>query len=70
MLIWMLNMGKETFCQKYQQAKQLVKYLKYIAKKIKRKLTIIISLMQQPLGKAISKSYLNKICYSFSFRQC
>ncbi len=28
MFIWMLNMGKETFCQTYQQAKQLVKYLK------------------------------------------
>ena len=45
--------GSGAFCQTYQQAKQLVKYLKYIAKKMKRKLTIIISSMQQPLGKAI-----------------
>ena len=45
--------GSGAFCQTYQQAKQLVKYLKYIAKKMERKLTIIISSMQQPLGKAI-----------------
>lgn len=45
--------GSGAFCQTYQQAKQLVKYLKYIAKKMQRKLTIIISSMQQPLGKAI-----------------
>ena len=45
--------GSGAFCQTYQQAKQLVKYLKYIAKKMKRKLTIFISSMHQPLGKAI-----------------
>lgn len=45
--------GSGAFCQTYQQAKQLVKYLKYIAKKMQRKLSIIISPMQQPLGRAI-----------------
>ncbi len=45
--------GSGAFCQTYQQAKQLVRYLKYIGKKMQRKLTIIISSMQQPLGKAI-----------------
>ena len=45
--------GSGAFCQTSQQAKQLVKYLKYIAQKMHRKLTIIISSMHQPLGKAI-----------------
>lgn len=48
--------GTGAFCPTYGEALQLVKYLCGIAKRMNRKLTIIISEMNQPLGRDIGNS--------------
>lgn len=48
--------GSGAFCSTYREALKLVRFLKIIAKKMKRKLTIIISEMNQPLGRCIGNS--------------
>ena len=48
--------GSGAFCPTYEEALKLVKYLKYIAKRMGRKLTIMISGMNQPLGRNIGNA--------------
>ena len=48
--------GSGAFCPNYQAALKLVKYLRGIAKKMKRKLTIMISGMDQPLGRNVGNA--------------
>jgi len=48
--------GSGAFCKNYSEAKKLIKYLKAVAKKMNRKLTIIVSSMDQPLGRNIGNA--------------
>jgi len=48
--------GSGAFCPTYKSAMQLIKYLKYIAKRMDRKLTIMVSGMSQPLGRNIGNA--------------
>lgn len=48
--------GSGAFCDTYAKALKLVKYLVAIAKKMKRKLTIFLTDMDQPLGKTIGNA--------------
>lgn len=48
--------GSGAFCPTYREAMKLVKFLKYIAKKMNRKLTIMVSGMNQPLGRCIGNA--------------
>ena len=48
--------GSGSFCQTPKEIEQLVKYLKTVSKKMGRKLTIIVSSMEQPLGYAIGNA--------------
>lgn len=51
-----IKCGSGAFCSSYSQAKELIKYLSYIAKAMKRKLTMVVTNMNQPLGKAIGNA--------------
>lgn len=48
--------GSGAFCPTYSSALKLIVYLKYIAKKMNRKLTIFVSGMSQPLGRDIGNA--------------
>ena len=48
--------GSGAFCKNYSQAKKFIKYLQAIAKKMKRKLTIFVTSMDQPLGRNIGNA--------------
>ncbi len=48
--------GSGAFCKNYSQAKKFIKYLQAIAKKMKRKLTIFVTNMDQPLGRNIGNA--------------
>ena len=48
--------GSGSFCKSFKDAQNLISYLRYIAKKMKRRLTIIVSSMDEPLGKAIGNA--------------
>jgi len=48
--------GSGAFCPTYKSALQLIKYLKAIAKRMGRKLTIMVSGMSQPLGRNIGNA--------------
>ncbi|MCQ2748182.1 MAG: thymidine phosphorylase [Mycoplasmoidaceae bacterium] len=48
--------GSGAFCSTYADAQKLVKFMKAIAKNMNRKLTIVISGMDQPLGRAIGNA--------------
>lgn len=48
--------GTGAFCQTYRDALKLVKYLQGIAQRMNRKLTIIISGMNQPLGRDVGNA--------------
>ena len=48
--------GSGAFCDTYAKAMKLVKYLVAIAQKMKRKLTIFLTDMDQPLGKTIGNA--------------
>lgn len=51
-----VKFGSGAFCPTYHDALRLVKFLKGIAKKMHRKLTIVISGMNQPLGSCIGNA--------------
>ena len=48
--------GSGAFCKNYLEAKELIKYLIAIAKKMKRKLTILVTSMDQPLGRNVGNA--------------
>lgn len=48
--------GSGSFCKDFKDAQALISYLRYIAKKMKRRLTIIVSSMDEPLGNAIGNA--------------
>jgi len=48
--------GSGAFCPTYRAAMKLVKYLRYVAKKMNRKLTITVSGMSQPLGRNVGNA--------------
>lgn len=48
--------GSGAFCPTYREALKLVRFLRYIATRMKRKLTIEISAMNQPLGRNIGNA--------------
>lgn len=48
--------GSGAFCKTPEDVEHLVKYLKAVTKKMNRKLTIIVSSMEQPLGFAIGNA--------------
>ena len=48
--------GSGAFCDTYDKAMKLIKYLVAIAKKMKRRLTIFLTDMNQPLGKTIGNA--------------
>lgn len=48
--------GSGSFCKNYKDAQTLISYLRYIAKKMNRRLTIIVSSMDEPLGNAIGNA--------------
>ena len=48
--------GSGAFCPTYRSALKLVKFLKGIAKRMKRKVTIMISGMDQPLGRNVGNA--------------
>ena len=48
--------GSGAFCKNYLEAKKLIKYLIEIAKRMKRKLTIFVTSMEQPLGRNVGNA--------------
>ena len=48
--------GSGAFCKNYLEAKKLIKYLIEIAKRMKRKLTIFVTNMEQPLGRNVGNA--------------
>jgi len=48
--------GTGAFCPTYSAAKKLIKYLKYVANRMGRKLTITVSGMSQPLGRNVGNA--------------
>ena len=48
--------GSGAFCKNYSEAKELIRYLIAIAKKMNRVLTIFVTSMEQPLGRNVGNA--------------
>lgn len=62
-----LKVGSGSLCKNNAEAKELTKYLLAIAKKLNRKLSIMITEMDQPLGRAIGNAIEIKETIDFLF---